>query len=65
MSSYPAGVSFGAGALGVIGEAGPEAVLPLARTRDGRLGVLAGLPPAAEMGSAHESKWLQDKPASA
>jgi|SRR5690349_9339514 len=29
----------GAGGLGVAGEAGPEAILPLARGRDGRLGV--------------------------
>jgi phage-related minor tail protein len=35
--------------LGVMGEAGPEAVLPLARGRDGRLGVRAevGAPPVS------------------
>ncbi len=30
------------GALGLMGEAGPEAVMPLARGADGRLGVAAG-----------------------
>lgn len=32
----------GPGGLGVMGEAGPEAILPLARGRDGRLGVRGG-----------------------
>src|SRR4029079_1324339 len=35
----PACFSLGPGGLGVAGEAGPEAILPLARGRDGRLGV--------------------------
>jgi phage-related minor tail protein len=30
------------GATGLMGEAGPEAILPLARGADGRLGVQAG-----------------------
>ena len=30
------------GGLGLMGEAGPEAILPLARGSDGRLGVAAG-----------------------
>ena len=37
----PTAFSFGAGRLGVMGEAGPEAVMPLRRGRDGRLGVAA------------------------
>ena len=37
----PTAFSFGAGKLGVMGEAGPEAVMPLRRGRDGRLGVVA------------------------
>ena len=32
--------AFGAGQLGVLGEAGEEAVMPLKRGRDGRLGVV-------------------------
>jgi phage-related minor tail protein len=32
----------GAGSLGLAGEAGPEAILPLARGADGKLGVAAG-----------------------
>ena len=36
-SYFPAG-----NAIGLMGEAGPEAVLPLQRTADGRLGVAAG-----------------------
>lgn len=32
----------GAGQLGLMGEAGPEAIMPLRRGRDGRLGVAAG-----------------------
>lgn len=35
----PAYFPLGPGRLGVAGEAGPEAILPLARGRDGRLGV--------------------------
>jgi phage-related minor tail protein len=35
----PAYFPLGPGGLGVAGEAGPEAILPLARGRDGRLGV--------------------------
>ena len=37
----PSYFSLGAGKTGVAGEAGPEAVLPLARGPDGRLGVAA------------------------
>jgi phage-related minor tail protein len=37
--SAPAYFPVGPGGLGVAGEAGPEAILPLARGRDGRLGV--------------------------
>ncbi len=37
--STPAYFPLGPGELGVAGEAGPEAILPLARGRDGRLGV--------------------------
>jgi phage-related minor tail protein len=37
--STPAYFPLAPGALGVAGEAGPEAILPLARGRDGRLGV--------------------------
>jgi phage-related minor tail protein len=45
----PAYFPLGAGGTGLMGEAGPEAILPLARTSDGRLGVAAsgGGPPAA------------------
>jgi phage-related minor tail protein len=32
------------GGLGLMGEAGPEAILPLKRGSDGRLGVAAGAP---------------------
>jgi phage-related minor tail protein len=32
----------GAGRFGLMGEAGPEAIMPLRRGRDGRLGVAAG-----------------------
>ena len=35
----PTAFSFGSNSLGVLGEAGPEAILPLARGRDGALGV--------------------------
>jgi hypothetical protein len=35
----PTAFSFGGGKLGVMGEAGPEAVMPLRRGRDGRLGI--------------------------
>ena len=38
----PSYFPLGAGALGLAGEAGPEAILPLARGADGRLGVAAG-----------------------
>ena len=34
--------AFGGGRLGVMGEAGPEAVMPLKRGRDGKLGVAGG-----------------------
>lgn len=37
------------GGLGLAGEAGPEAILPLARGRDGRLGVAANGTPAANV----------------
>ncbi len=37
----PTGFGFGRGQLGVLGEAGPEAVMPLRRGADGRLGVVA------------------------
>ena len=33
---------FGAGGVGLMGEAGPEAILPLARGSDGKLGIRAG-----------------------
>jgi phage-related minor tail protein len=36
-----------AGGAGLVGEAGPEAIMPLARGADGRLGVAAGGPRAA------------------
>ena len=35
--------TFGGGRLGVMGEAGPEAVMPLRRGRDGKLGVGGGI----------------------
>jgi TP901 family phage tail tape measure protein len=38
----PTAFSFGAGQMGVMGEAGPEAVMPLVRGADGRLGVSGG-----------------------
>ncbi|MEL6422926.1 MAG: phage tail tape measure protein [Pseudomonadota bacterium] len=38
----PTAFSFGSGQLGVMGEAGAEAILPLARGADGRLGVRGG-----------------------
>jgi lambda family phage tail tape measure protein len=38
-----------AGGIGLAGEAGPEAILPLARGSDGRLGVAAGGAPAAHV----------------
>jgi len=40
--SAPAYFPLGPGGVGVAGEAGPEAILPLARGRDGRLGVAMG-----------------------
>ena len=46
----PAYFSLGPGGLGVAGEAGPEAILPLARGRDGRLGVaMSGASAAANI----------------
>lgn len=44
----PSYFPLGAGRMGLAGEAGPEAILPLARGSDGRLGVAAsgGAPPA-------------------
>lgn len=38
----PGVAALAGGGIGVLGEAGPEAVLPLARGSDGRLGVRAG-----------------------
>ena len=38
----PTMFAYGADSLGIMGEAGPEAVMPLRRGRDGRLGVAAG-----------------------
>ncbi|MDY0748501.1 phage tail tape measure C-terminal domain-containing protein [Paucibacter sp. R3-3] len=38
----PTAFAYGAGNLGIMGEAGPEAVMPLKRGPDGRLGVSAG-----------------------
>lgn len=38
----PTFFGFGGGRLGVLGERGPEAILPLERGRDGRLGVRSG-----------------------
>lgn len=40
--NQPTAFAFGAGRLGVMGEAGPEAVVPLKRGRDGKLGVAGG-----------------------
>ena len=40
--SSPMTFPFGGNQVGLAGEAGPEAILPLARGRDGRLGVRAG-----------------------
>lgn len=40
--SSPMTFPLGGGKTGLAGEAGPEAILPLARGRDGRLGVRAG-----------------------
>ena len=42
----PTFFNYGSGKAGVMGEAGPEAVMPLARGSDGRLGVIAQLPQA-------------------
>ncbi len=36
--------------VGLAGEAGPEAILPLTRMSDGKLGVLAGAPPLSQAG---------------
>ncbi|RFC64227.1 phage tail tape measure protein [Fulvimarina endophytica] len=41
-SFFPMGGGNGGGGLGLMGEAGAEAILPLARGSDGRLGVAAG-----------------------
>jgi tape measure domain-containing protein len=38
----PHGFMYGGGRMGVLGERGPEAVMPLSRTADGRLGVAGG-----------------------
>ena len=38
----PAAFPLAGGAMGLMGEAGPEAILPLARGPDGRLGVRSG-----------------------
>lgn len=35
----PSSFSFGSSSLGVLGEAGPEAIMPLSRTSDGSLGI--------------------------
>jgi lambda family phage tail tape measure protein len=43
------------GGLGLAGEAGPEAILPLARGSDGRLGVTTGASPAAGNVAIHIS----------
>lgn len=40
--SSPTAFTFGGGNLGVMGEAGPEAIMPLKRGPDGRLGVAGG-----------------------
>jgi len=40
--SAPALFNMGAGVTGLMGEAGPEAILPLSRGADGRLGVRTG-----------------------
>src|SRR5262245_1793802 len=51
--SAPAYFPLGPGGLGVAGEAGPEAILPLARGRDGRLGVAMSGMGAATTVSVH------------
>ena len=51
--SAPTYFPMGPGGLGVAGEAGPEAILPLARGRDGRLGVAMGGVGAATNVSVH------------
>jgi phage-related minor tail protein len=51
--STPAYFPLGPGGLGVAGEAGPEAILPLARGRDGRLGVATSGVGAATTVSVH------------
>jgi hypothetical protein len=44
---------FGGGRRGVMGEAGPEAILPLRRGRDGKLGVSGGSSIDASIGAIH------------
>jgi phage-related minor tail protein len=51
--STPAYFPLGPGGLGLAGEAGPEAILPLARGRDGRLGVATGGASAAANVTVH------------
>jgi lambda family phage tail tape measure protein len=51
--STPAYFPLGPGGLGVAGEAGPEAILPLARGRDGRLGVATSGASAAANVTVH------------
>ena len=51
--SAPAYFPLGSGGLGVAGEAGPEAIMPLARGRDGRLGVAMSGVGAATTVSVH------------
>lgn len=51
--SAPTYFPLGPGGFGVAGEAGPEAILPLARGRDGRLGVAMGGVGAATNVSVH------------
>ena len=53
MVSTPAYFPLGPGGLGVAGEAGPEAILPLTRGRDGRLGVAMNGTGAAANVSVH------------
>lgn len=48
----------GSGGLGLMGEAGPEAIMPLARGPDGRLGIRGG-----QGGSTHVSVTIQARDA--